>query len=80
MYDASLDRELAAKDLGNGNGSRLRGSVHSYNGGEPKVQIQRYFVRQDGTTGPAKTGRLTAGETGALVAWLTSKTVARLLK
>ena len=49
---------------------KLRVTVHSYNGGERKVQITRMLVAEAGVESFVKLGRLTASELKSTVALL----------
>lgn len=59
-YDESKDKCLFEKEVDSKSGIVL--SIHQYNGGEKKLQIGRVFYRKDGSSGPAKLGRLTLEE------------------
>jgi hypothetical protein len=57
-FDDSKDKELWKGEIGD-----LQVSVHSYNGGEPKLQIgPRMIVTKNGETRFRKPGRLTLEE------------------
>lgn len=65
-FDSSKDVALAAWEL---EGSDLKISVNSYNGGEAKLQIgPRVYNMKSGRTGFRKAGRLTPDEVRQLAA------------
>ena len=58
-FDKSKDKVLFQKVMETGLGV----SVHSYNGGDAKLQIgPRTYTKRDGSTGYGKAGRLVATE------------------
>jgi hypothetical protein len=62
MYEASKDQTLASKTVLETTDNRLTVSVCQYNGGEPKVTIQREVKTKAGAWKFAKLRRLTADE------------------
>jgi len=66
-YNSSLDKEHFAGSIESEN-DRLLISVHSYNGGDRKIQIGgRVYEKKNGTDGFRKAGRLTVAEFKELV-------------
>lgn len=58
-YDESKDELLDHREIQlPGAKSVLIASLNSYDGGDPKIQIQRTIKKQDGTVMYIKTGRL----------------------
>ena len=53
-------------DSFDGGKTQLKVSAHSYNDGEPKVQISRLVQFQNGNVGHRKAGRMTLEETLAV--------------
>ena len=67
-YSKGLDKELYFANIQSEDGTVLRVSVFSYNGGDKKLQIgPRIYTKKDGEEGYRKAGRLTEGETEQLV-------------
>ena len=62
MFDKSLDKEIAAKEVYTDSGVRLTVAIYQYNGSAPKVQIKRERNTKNGTWTFAKLGRLNASE------------------
>lgn len=62
-YNKALDKEIAAWTP---DGTNLKVSVNSYNGGEPKVRMVRVFERANGNKGFGKAGSLTVEELKAV--------------
>jgi hypothetical protein len=62
MFDESLDKEIATKEVYSVGGVRLTVGIYQYNGSTPKVQIKRERNTKNGSWKFAKLGRLTADE------------------
>lgn len=60
-YDSSLDEKLFSKDWENETG-KIVVSVHSYNGGQKKLQITREIKDKEGNPAFAKLGRMSKEE------------------
>jgi predicted transcriptional regulator len=60
-YESSLDEQLFVKDWENDTG-KIAVSVHSYNGGQKKLQITRAVKDRNGEFAFAKLGRLSKEE------------------
>lgn len=61
-FRKDLDHELSRWEI-ESEGTTLRVSVYSYNGGEAKLQIgPRVYEKKDGSEGFRKAGRLTVEE------------------
>lgn len=67
-FNASLDREIAVKVLDSldGGKTQIKVSAHSYNDGEPKIQISRLVNYRNGNVGYRKAGRMSLDETLAI--------------
>ena len=66
-YNKDLDKALWEKSIDGEDGKQLMVSVHSYNGGDAKLQIgPRVYTKKDGNPGYGKAGRLTIEEGVAL--------------
>ena len=67
-YNKDLDKVLwEGRIEGDTEGKALMVSVHSYNGGDAKLQIgPRVYVKRDGSDGFGKAGRLSLEEGVAL--------------
>jgi hypothetical protein len=68
-YDPTLNETLMEVELNEGD-TVLTASVEQYNGGEPKLQLTRFYVTKAGARRPRKVGRLTVEEVEALTARL----------
>lgn len=68
-YDPTLNVTLAETELFEGD-TVLNASVEQYNGGEPKLQLTRFYVTKTGARRPRKVGRMTVEEVEALAARL----------
>lgn len=67
-YNEKLDKVLFDAGIPNEDGTTLKVSVYSYNGGEPKLQIgPRVYTKKNGEEGFRKAGRMTGGEMEKLV-------------
>jgi len=67
-YDKSADKILYMANIDSDDGTVLKVSVYSYNGGEPKLQIgPRVYQKRNGEDGFRKAGRLTGGDVEKLV-------------
>ena len=64
-YDPSLNKTLVEVELNEGD-TVLNASVEQYNGGEPKLQLTRFYVTKAGARRPRKVGRMTVEEVEAL--------------
>ncbi len=60
-YDSSLDEQLFSKSWENDTG-KIVVSVHSYNGGQKKLQLTREIQDREGRPSFAKLGRLSKEE------------------
>jgi hypothetical protein len=67
-YDRTLDVVTATMEVFADDKTAVSISVHSYNGGESKVQLSREYIKRDGTRSFRKLGRLTMLEALALFA------------
>jgi len=67
-YDKSLDVVIATMEVFADDKTAVSISVHSYNGGEQKVQISREYIKRDGTRSFRKLGRLTLVEAASVSA------------
>ncbi len=65
-YDSSLDETLFSKSWET-ESDRITVSVRSYNKGEKKLQLSRESKNAQGELRFAKLGRLTKGETAAIL-------------
>jgi len=67
-YNKSADKVLYDANINSDDGTVLKVSVYSYNGGEPKLQIgPRVYKKRNGEDGFRKAGRLTGGDVEKLV-------------
>ena len=68
-YSESKDKLLKFLEYGNvkEKGGSLQFSLFSYNGGPPKLQIVRSFLKKDETIGYGKAGRLSLEELKFLI-------------
>ena len=67
-YNKGLDKVLYMANIDSADGTVLKVSVYSYNGGEPKLQIgPRVYTKRNGEDGFRKAGRLNEGEVEKLV-------------
>jgi hypothetical protein len=67
-YNEDLDKVLFDGNIESEDGTVLKVSVYSYNGGDPKLQIgPREYTKKNGDKGYRKAGRMTAGELEKLV-------------
>ena len=65
-YDRTLDVVTATTEVFADDKTAVSISVHSYNGGESKVQLSREYIKRDGTRSFRKLGRLTMVEAAAV--------------
>jgi hypothetical protein len=65
-YDRTLDVVTATMEVFADDKTAVSISVHSYNGGESKVQLSREYIKRDGTRSFRKLGRLTMLEAAAV--------------
>lgn len=65
-YDRTLDVVTATMEVFADDKTAVSISVHSYNGGESKVQLSREYIKRDGTRSFRKLGRLTMLEATAV--------------
>ena len=65
-YNRSLDVVTATMEVFADDKTAVSISVHSYNGGESKVQLSREYIKRDGTRSFRKLGRLTMVEAAAV--------------
>lgn len=65
-YDRTLDVVTATMEVFADDKTAVSISVHSYNGGESKVQLSREYIKRDGTRSFRKLGRLTMVEAAAV--------------
>lgn len=62
-YNENLDNVIFDTNIESEDGTTLKISVYSYNGGDPKLQIgPREYTKKNGEKGYRKAGRMTAGE------------------
>lgn len=62
-FKKELDKELFHANIECDDGTTLKVSVNSYNGGEAKLQIgPKVYTKKDGSEGFRKAGRLSSGE------------------
>jgi hypothetical protein len=67
-YSAKLDKELFGANIPSDDGTVLRVSVYSYNGGDAKLQIgPRVFTKKNGEEGFRKAGRISGDELEKLI-------------
>jgi hypothetical protein len=64
-YDATKNVTLVEVELNEGD-TVLNASVEQYNGGEPKLQLTRFYVTKAGARRPRKVGRMTVEEVESL--------------
>jgi hypothetical protein len=65
-YDRTLDVVSVKTEVFADDKTAVSISVHSYNGGESKVQLSREYIKRDGTRSFRKLGRLTLVEATAV--------------
>ena len=61
-FDSDKDKFLKLFEKEDETGGALLCSIFSYDGGEPKLQITRRYLKRDQTNGYGKMGRLTIEE------------------
>jgi hypothetical protein len=65
-FNRDLDVVVASKEAFADEKTAVSVSVHTYNGGDPKVQLSREYIKRDGTRSFRKLGRLTMAEATAV--------------